>query len=328
MFGVFNSTYMNVNLAITMTCMVNSTAVSMEKDEITGPRQNISMWTDDVDSLTDTCSSNENGRKVLDYGGIVGMEPSRAKPAILGFVLGCHRHRCALDFPGSTDEQETRLYSFIYPCINTIVTNWFPIDERSTAVALFTTGNQVALFLGNPLAATLCDSTYGWPAVYYISAAMGATWCVLWMLFSSTSPDECRVMNMDERKFLKKSAGVSKEAGQANGMYSSLPMMFNFVFKLSWGVLVDRLKRRRILTPTQGVKISHGAYTSLLSLAPRFTPTLSSISVSISMLAQLTTPFTVAAVISTGTAQEWNNLFLLTSLLCIVSGTVFSVFGS
>ncbi|KAK6047546.1 hypothetical protein COOONC_14948 [Cooperia oncophora] len=61
--------------------------------------------------------------------------------------------------------------SFIYPCINTMVTNWFPIDERSTAVALFTTGNQVALFLGNPLAAGLCDSSYGWPSVYYISGS-------------------------------------------------------------------------------------------------------------------------------------------------------------
>ncbi|VDO28231.1 unnamed protein product [Heligmosomoides polygyrus] len=61
------------------------------------------------------------------------------------------------------------MQSFIYPCINTIVANWFPVDERSTAVALFTTGNQVALFLGNPLAAGLCDSSFGWPAVYYIS---------------------------------------------------------------------------------------------------------------------------------------------------------------
>ncbi|KAK5974085.1 hypothetical protein GCK32_018287, partial [Trichostrongylus colubriformis] len=126
-----------------------------------------------------------------------------------------------------------------------------------------------------------------------------------------------------------------------NGIFSSLPMMFNFIFKLSWGVLVDRLKRRKIITPTQGVKISQcfptfgvaaglipvallatcqrpglalvllcftnmclgahtsGGYTSLLSLAPQFTPTLSSISVSVSMLAQLTTPFMVAAVITT-----------------------------
>ncbi|KAK6047547.1 hypothetical protein COOONC_14949 [Cooperia oncophora] len=55
---------------------------------------------------------------------------------------------------------------------------------------------------------------------------------------------------------------------------------------------------------------------------------MSSISVSVSMLAQLTTPFVVAAIISTGTMEEWDNLFLLSSLLCIVSGTVFSIFGS
>lgn len=41
-----------------------------------------------------------------------------------------------------------------------------------------------------------------------------------------------------------------------NGAFSSLPMMFNFIFKLSWGVLVDKLKFKKILTQTQGVKIS------------------------------------------------------------------------
>lgn len=33
-------------------------------------------------------------------------------------------------------------------------------------------GNQVALFLGNPLAAGLCDSSLGWPAVYYVSGQL------------------------------------------------------------------------------------------------------------------------------------------------------------
>ncbi|VDM72793.1 unnamed protein product [Strongylus vulgaris] len=71
-----------------------------------------------------------------------------------------------------------------------------------------------------------------------------------------------------------------------------------------------------------------GAYTSLLSLAPQFTPTLSSISVSTSMLAQLTTPFMVSIVNSSGSMQEWNNLFLLTALMCVFSGAIFVIFGS
>ncbi|VDO19656.1 unnamed protein product [Heligmosomoides polygyrus] len=76
---------------------------------------------------------------------------------------------------------------------------------------------------------------------------MGAAWCVAWMAFSSNTPDECRMMKMEERLFLKKFT---------NGAFSSLPMMFNFIFKLSWGVLVDKLKFKKILTQTQGVKIS------------------------------------------------------------------------
>ncbi|KIH62280.1 transporter, major facilitator family protein [Ancylostoma duodenale] len=304
------------------------------------------------------------------------------------------------------------LGSFIYPCINTIVANWFPMDERSTAVALFTTGNQVALFLGNPLAAGLCDSSLGWRAVFYVSAAMGAAWCVAWMLLGSNTPDECRMMKMEERLFLKRKAQtppvpwlkiLTNKAFIAhlvatwiltnvvtimmvylptyfkdvlllgvimNGTFTSLPMMFNFMFKLTWGVLVDKLKAKKILTQTLGVKISQcfptfgvamglipvvlfvscqqpalalalfcftnlclgahtsGAYTSLLSLAPQFTPTLSSISVSMSMLAQLTTPFMVAVVNKTGTMQEWNNLFLITALMCVFSGVFFLIFGS
>ncbi|VDL72064.1 unnamed protein product [Nippostrongylus brasiliensis] len=346
MIGLFNSTYMNVNLAITMTCMINSTAISLLE------RSPIDNYTDNFDNVTELIEHVQAAEgamnAIIPYLAVnYGVWP------VFGarFVLGIGE-------------------AFIYPCINTIVSNWFPIEERSTAVALFTTGNQVALFLGNPIAARLCDSRFGWPAVYYFS-------------------DDCRVMKMEERQFLKKSAlVVKKDTGTKspaipwskifsnrafvahlistwilttvvtvmmvylptyfkdvmllsvimNGIYTSLPMLCNFTFKLSWGVFIDKLKGKRVLTQTQAVKISQcfptfgvalglvpialfatcqrpvltlllfcftnmclgahtsGAYTSLLSLAPRFTPTLSSISVSCSMLAQLTTPFMVAAV--------------------------------
>ncbi|VDO32286.1 unnamed protein product [Haemonchus placei] len=175
MIGLFNSTYMNVNLAITMTCMVNSTAVSMEghdTEDILGSLQNTSSI--NYPSV-DTCSTNKEGRKVLDYGGsliwnhrVQNLLFSAAFwgsiATILPSIFLVQRMNKKLVFMLCVLNK-----SFIYPCINTIVANWFPIDERSTAVALFTTGNQVALFIGNPLAAGLCDSSYGWPAVYYIS---------------------------------------------------------------------------------------------------------------------------------------------------------------
>lgn len=40
---------------------------------------------------------------------------------------------------------------------------------------------------------------------------MGAAWCVAWMAFSSNTPDECRMMKMEERLFLKKFTVLLKE---------------------------------------------------------------------------------------------------------------------
>ncbi|ETN81435.1 hypothetical protein NECAME_02115 [Necator americanus] len=60
---------MNVNLAITMTCMVNSTAIAIADDIDTGGD-----WSKDPNltsafGTSDTCSSAPGTRTVLDYGG-------------------------------------------------------------------------------------------------------------------------------------------------------------------------------------------------------------------------------------------------------------------
>ncbi|PIO70326.1 hypothetical protein TELCIR_07822 [Teladorsagia circumcincta] len=126
-------------------------------------------------------------------------------------------------------------------------------------------------------------------------AAMGATWCVLWMLFSSNSPDECRVMKMEERKFLKKNAGLSKEAGQVR----SPPVPWK-------KIITNRAFMAHL--------ISTWIITNLATVMMVYLPTYYKDVLLLGVIV--------------GTMQEWNNLFLLTSLLCVVSGTVFSVFGS
>ncbi|VDM83795.1 unnamed protein product [Strongylus vulgaris] len=70
MVGLFNSTYMNVNLAITMTCMVNSTAVAIEDEavELGDMEGNMTGWPNHAAGITDACSSAEGTRTVLDYG--------------------------------------------------------------------------------------------------------------------------------------------------------------------------------------------------------------------------------------------------------------------
>ncbi|ETN76989.1 hypothetical protein NECAME_00515 [Necator americanus] len=56
---------------------------------------------------------------------------------------------------------------FVIPSINALIANWFPVEEKSTVLALYTTGNQFAGAIGNPIAAAFCASSFGWPAVFY-----------------------------------------------------------------------------------------------------------------------------------------------------------------
>jgi ACS family glucarate transporter-like MFS transporter len=60
----------------------------------------------------------------------------------------------------------------IMPAKSTLVAQWFPPVERGTAAAIYSTGNQLASIVGNPVSAFLCskkDFLGGWPAIFYTS---------------------------------------------------------------------------------------------------------------------------------------------------------------
>lgn len=50
-----------------------------------------------------------------------------------------------------------------------ISARWFPSTERSTAAALYTSGNQIALSLIYWIGAELCSAKFldGWPLIFY-----------------------------------------------------------------------------------------------------------------------------------------------------------------
>ncbi|KAK6056236.1 hypothetical protein COOONC_06260 [Cooperia oncophora] len=66
---------------------------------------------------------------------------------------------------------------------------------------------------------------------------------------------------------------------------------------------------------------SSGFYTSLLSLAPRYTSTLSAMSLFVGVVARLSTPPLVGFIIKT-------ILFTIIAVANVFSGTIFAIFGS
>jgi MFS family permease len=69
-----------------------------------------------------------------------------------------------------SEKFEIKVYQgFVLPVISSMVAQWFPPLERSSVVAIYTSGNSLSVIIGNPIAALLCTSAFldGWPTIFY-----------------------------------------------------------------------------------------------------------------------------------------------------------------
>ena len=88
------------------------------------------------------------------------------------------------------------------PSINKLVTYWIPIEEKSTAATIYTTGFPLGSIIGIPMYAYLCSTRFGWPAIFYTCSIIGAIWVVFWHFAGARSPHDCKFMHERERKYL------------------------------------------------------------------------------------------------------------------------------
>ncbi|KAE9552276.1 hypothetical protein FO519_004522 [Halicephalobus sp. NKZ332] len=281
MLGFFAVVSMRVNIGIAMTCMVNSTAVtinqmksdiSIHNDSIPKINTNsdvliqsdstskITMKPEISSYLTESsikvkeerskCSGNTNDKNqplVNDYGGTLIWSPS-----IQGWVFSSGFYGCLIAMLPSgylADTQSPKLLLTIavicylsgtaltpvlalyggwmplfvdrlimgmgdgiaIPAINKMVTFWIPVEEKSTAATIYTTGFSLATIIGVPFFAYLCGTPFGWPAIFYICAIFGGIWAVIWHFFSSTSPYECRYITEKEKRYLLSKPELRKQ---------------------------------------------------------------------------------------------------------------------
>ena len=102
------------------------------------------------------------------------------------------------------------------PAIQSLVGRWFPVHERSRAVALNLTGIQVGTVLGLPLS-TWIMIRFGWPAIFYAYAAVGFVWVLVWWRAAFDRPEEHPRIGAAELALLRggQEAAAATPAGHA-----------------------------------------------------------------------------------------------------------------
>ncbi|GMR47405.1 hypothetical protein PMAYCL1PPCAC_17600, partial [Pristionchus mayeri] len=96
----------------------------------------------------------------------------------------------------------------LWPGMSVLVARWFPVVEKSTALAIATTGNQLSVIFSMIVTAELCqiESLGGWPAAFYIYGVLGVFLCLLWWMVVVDSPEECTRLSPAEMNLLIGSA--------------------------------------------------------------------------------------------------------------------------
>ncbi|CAI5452256.1 unnamed protein product [Caenorhabditis angaria] len=80
--------------------------------------------------------------------------------------------------------------SVLWPCMSVLIAQWFPSNEKSTALAIATTGNQLSVVIAMFATAELCQLPYGWPMAFHVYAVFGIFMCIAWYFMVYDTPQD------------------------------------------------------------------------------------------------------------------------------------------
>lgn len=99
-----------------------------------------------------------------------------------------------------------------YPAMHSMLAQWSPKFERSTATALVHAGAHVGAMAALTFSGFLAASTFlgGWPAVFYVFGFLGCVWFVFWIYLVYDSPEEHPRITQEEYDYIIVNQGDEK----------------------------------------------------------------------------------------------------------------------
>lgn len=90
-----------------------------------------------------------------------------------------------------------------YPAIYDIMCSWMPLKERSLAYAIIEAGGAVGSIASSAVAGYVSDqTTYGWPAVYYLCGGLALGYSVIFIFAIKSKPEEHSLTSDEELKYI------------------------------------------------------------------------------------------------------------------------------
>ena len=93
-----------------------------------------------------------------------------------------------------------------FPINNRVVSNWFPDNERASAIAIYTSGQFLGLAFLMPVLSKV-QFYVGWKGLFVVTGLVGIVWGIIWYIFYR-DPMKHKLVNEAELELIEKGGGM------------------------------------------------------------------------------------------------------------------------
>jgi ACS family D-galactonate transporter-like MFS transporter len=146
-----------------------------------------------------------------------------------------------------------------FPINNRVVSNWFPDQERASAIAVYTSGQFLGLAFLMPVLSGIQLHT-GWRGLFVVTGLIGVLWGLVWYIFYR-DPLQHKKVNPAELDHIEKGGGMLHEQSSAVEGRSG---------KFAWADLREVVSHRKLWGIYLGQFAVNGALWFFLTWFPKY----------------------------------------------------------
>jgi ACS family D-galactonate transporter-like MFS transporter len=146
-----------------------------------------------------------------------------------------------------------------FPINNRVVSNWFPDQERASAIAVYTSGQFLGLAFLMPVLSGIQLHT-GWRGLFVVTGLIGVLWGLVWYIFYR-DPLQHKKVNPAELDHIEKGGGLLHEQSAAVEGRSG---------KFTWADLREVVSHRKLWGIYLGQFAVNGALWFFLTWFPKY----------------------------------------------------------
>ncbi|XP_056643589.1 putative inorganic phosphate cotransporter isoform X1 [Diorhabda sublineata] len=100
---------------------------------------------------------------------------------------------------------------FLFPCTHSLLSSWTALQDRAKFGSFVYAGGNLGNVISMPIAGLISNSSFGWPAVFYLYGILGMAWTFLWFAFGSDSPSKHSKITEEEVRYIEENTTTNSD---------------------------------------------------------------------------------------------------------------------